>query len=125
MLDWSAIVVASGFVVAFTLFGALFGLSIRRLQRKFNESEQFGQKLGKNLDSNVSQLYTDLSLLKSENMQLKERLKNLETIVTSTSWDSMHNESASTGSGVYLDDIEQTTEIDDAEKAAQLARRIR
>jgi predicted nuclease with TOPRIM domain len=125
MLNWSDILVAFGFVIPLSLIGVLFGLSIKRLQRKFNESEQFGQKLGKNLDSNVSQLHNDLSLLKSENIQLKERLKNLETIVTSTSWDSMHNESASTGSGVYLDDIEQPTEIDDAEKAAQLARRIR
>lgn len=119
------IVVAFGIVVAFSLFGVLFALSIKRLQRKFNESEQFGQKLGQNLDSNVNQIYTDLDRLKTENTQLKERLKNLETIVTSTSWDSMHNESASTGSGVYLDDIEQPSEIDDAEKAAQLARRIR
>lgn len=119
------IVVAFGIVVAFSLFGVLFALSMKRLQRKFNESEQFGQKLGQNLDSNVNQIYTDLDRLKTENTQLKERLKNLETIVTSTSWDSMHNESASNGSGVYLDDIEQPSEIDDAEKAAQLARRIR
>lgn len=125
MLNFSEIVVAFAIVAAFSLFGLLFALSIKRLQRKFNESEQFGQKLGKNLDSNVSQLHSDLSLLKSENIQLKERLKNLETIVTSTSWDSMNNESTSTGSGVYLDDIEQPAEIDDAEKAAQLARRIR
>jgi len=125
MLDWGAIVVAFSFVVAFSLFGALFGLSIKRLQRKFNESEQFGQKLGKNLDSNVNQIHTDLHVLKSENTQLKERIRNLETIVTSTSWDSMHNESVRTGSGVYLDNIEQADEVNDAEKAAQLAKRIR
>jgi len=125
MLDWGAIIVALSFVVTFVLFGALFGISVKRLQKKFAENEQYGQKLGKNLDSNVNQIHNDMKVLKAENIQLKERLKNLETIVTSTSWDSMHNESTRTGSGVYLDAIDQPHEPDDAEKAAQLAKRIR
>ncbi len=119
------ILIAFSITITIGLFTFLFVSHIKRLQRRFDDTEKFGRRLGSDLDRHLVQLREELQRSKSDNEQLRNRIQNLETIVTSQNWDFLSGNSNAPIIEMLDDTFEQQDELSSEELAAKLAKRIR
>lgn len=108
-------------IIISTLAGLLFAASAVWIEFKEKQAQ---------IDQSTSELEDTIAAQKKELKAAKRRIQNLETIVTSQAWDAVHDEgipeaekqrALSQASGDLADPEEN---LSDAERAAQLARRL-
>lgn len=121
----SEILIAFAITATLGLFSFLFFSNLKRIQRRFDDTEKFGRKLGHDVEGQLSKLREDLHHAKSENELLRSRIQNLETIVTSHTWDVMTGDAKADIEPTLLDLTEEAPEPNAEQIAAQIARRIR
>lgn len=84
-----------GAVVTVVVFYLLTETIVRQVRARREEEGPTAAKdpkrLIKGLETEVATLKKDLQQIRMENTRLSERLKNLETIVSSVEWDELHN----------------------------------
>lgn len=122
-MSWLTILIlATSITTAFLLFGMIyFGA---KNNKQIND-------LGKNVDNSTSTMKSNLKKimdsLESNQEQQKNilnRLENLETIVTSETWDAIKKGESKEHIGLLLED-DEIDEISIEEKAQMIAKRIK
>lgn len=95
--------------------------------RKSSEIKELEKRLGKkvqDLDSNSSDLWKALEKSEEEKEKIFERLQNLEAIVTSEAWETVQG--GEDGQAIrFHRDEDRPEDLENVEKAAKMAKRIR
>lgn len=95
--------------------------------RKSSEIKDLEQQLGikaRHLMSEADELRLALQKSEEQKEKMLQRLQNLEAIVTSEAWEAITNGEEDEKIQLHLDD-EESQELDDADKVARLAKRVR
>ena len=122
-MDWTTVVfLGMGMVSLLILMSIIiFGT------RKTAEYKELQKTLGKKsseLDSDTKALWKALKASESEKEKILERLKNLEAIVTSEAYEAITAGEEQENIQIHLDE-EEPEELNDADKAAKIAKRVR
>lgn len=122
-MDWTTVVfLGMGMVSTLILMGIIiFGT------RKTAEYKELQKTLGKKsseLDSDTKALWKALKASEDEKEKILERLKNLEAIVTSEAYEAIQAGEESDKIQLHLEE-EETKELNDSDKAAKIAKRVR
>jgi sensor histidine kinase regulating citrate/malate metabolism len=121
-MDWTTVIFLGMSMVSLVLLMAVIIFGTRKSSEMKEFEEKLGNKTGE-LDSNNQELWEALKESKANNAQLVERLQNLEAIVISEAWDAIRKGEDEQNIELHLD--EEPEELDDADKAAKIAKRIR
>lgn len=95
-----------------------------RKTTEYNELEKTLGKKARDLDSDTKALWKALKQSEEEKKQLLKRLENLETIVTSDTWEAVKAGEDQKHIELTLED-EEPEELNDADKAERIAKRVR
>lgn len=122
-MDWSTVIFLSAAMVSLVL---LMGIIIFGT-RKTSEYKELQKTLGKkasDLDSEAQQLWKALNDSEKEKKKILVRLKNLEAIVTSEAYEAIKSGEETETVKLHLEE-EEPQELDDSDKAAKIAKRVR
>lgn len=122
-MEWSLVVfLGMGMVSLLLLMGIIiFGT------RKTSEYKELQKTLGKKsneLDSDAKELWKALKKSEVEKDKILERLQNLEAIVTSEAYEAIQSGEESETIKLHLE-VEETEDLNDSDKAAKIAKRVR
>lgn len=122
-MEWSTVIfLGMAMVSLVTLMGIIiFGT---RKSSEMKEVEKMLAKRTRALDENSHELRKALKESEEEKEQMLQRLQNIEAIVTSEAWESITAGENKQNIQLHLDD-EESEELNDADKAAKMAKRVR
>ena len=122
-MEWSLVVFLIAGMMSLVLLMGIIIFGVKKSSEYKELQKLFGEK-DKNLNSTVSELQKALKESKGENAQILERLKNLEAIVTSETWDSIQSGKDAETTRLHIEE-EELEELNDSDKAARIAKRVR
>ena len=122
-MEWSTVIFLSAAMVSLVTFMGILILGVKK-SSEFKEQAKIIDKKAKYLDSDTKELWEALKASEAEKAEILQRLQNLEAIVTSDAWESIQSGEESETIKLHLED-EEPQEINDADKAAQMAKRVR
>ncbi len=122
-MEWSLVVFLIAGMVSLVLLMGIIIFGVKKSSEYKELQKLFGEK-DKDLNSTVSELRKALKESKGENAQILERLKNLEAIVTSEAWDSIQSGEDAETTRLHIE-VEEQEELNDSDKAARIAKRVR
>lgn len=121
-MNFSDIALALAITSTVMIFAGIFVAGMRRLTRSSRAAEQ-SMQMSATTGQHLDRLTQAMETLQADNTRLRERVQNLETIVTSEQWDVLSKGDAESRQAI-LDRME-TDEPDTAQLAARLARKVR
>lgn len=122
-MDWSLVVFLGMGMVSFLIFMGIIVVG----SRKASEFKELQKSLGKktiDLDSDTKELWKALEKSEEEKRKILERLKNLEAIVTSEAYEAIKSGNDLDSLRIHLKE-ETPEELNDSDKAAEIAKRVR
>ena len=122
-MDWSLVVFLGMGMVSFLIFIGMIVVGSRKASEYIELQKSLGKK-AINLDSNTKELWKALEKSEEEKGKILERLRNLEAIVTSEAYEAIKSGNDSDSLRIHLQD-ETLVELDDSDKAAEIAKRVR
>lgn len=121
-MNISDITLAFAITSVVLVFAGVFVAGMRRLTQSSRTAEQ-SMQMSATTGQHLDRLTRAVETLEADNTRLRERVQNLEAIVTSEQWDVLSKGDAESRRAL-LDQME-TEESDTAELAARLARKLR
>ena len=122
-MEWSTVILLATSMVSLLILMAIIIFGTRK-SSEFKELEkEIGSKAGK-LDSESKALWKALKESEAEKEKILERLKNLETIVTSEAWDAIQSGEGAEEIRLHLQE-ETPEEPSDIDKASSMAKKVR
>ncbi|MEQ8523551.1 hypothetical protein [Gracilimonas sp.] len=122
-MEWSTVIFLGMAMVSLVVLMGVIIFGTRKTSEMKELEKQIRQNAGE-LGSSNEELRKALKKSEAKNEQLVERLQNLEAIVTSEAWEAIKNGENDHDIRLHLDD-EETEDLNDAEKAAKIAKRVR
>ena len=122
-MEWSTVIFLSAAMVSLVIFMGILILGVKK-SSEFKEQAKIIDKKAKYLDSDTKALWKALKASEAEKEEILQRLQNLEAIVTSEAWESIQAGEEPETIKLLLDD-EESQELSDADKATQMAKRVR
>ena len=122
-MSWSLVVflgmamVSLLLLMGFIIFGTKKSNEMKTLEKTFGKQSE-------DVKDYIKQLQSELKESKAEKQNILARLKNLEAIVTSEAYEAIKSGEESSTIGLHLEN-EEVEELDDAQKAANIAKRVR
>lgn len=122
-MEWSTVMFLGMSMVSLVLVMGIIIFGTRKSSEMKEFEKQLGEK-ARHFNSNASELREALQKSEEEKEKMLQRLQNLEAIVTSEAWEAITNGEEDEKIQLHLDD-EESQELDDADKVARLAKRVR
>ena len=122
-MEWTTVIFLGMAMVSLVLLMGIIIFGTRKSNEMKELEKTIGQKTGE-LGSNNEELWKALKESEAKNELLVERLQNLEAIVTSEAWDAIKSGEDAQNIHLHLED-EEVDDLEDAEKAARIAKRVR
>ncbi len=110
-------------MVSILILMAIIIFGTRKSSEYKDLEKVIGNKAGK-LDADTKALWEALKKSEAEKEQILNRLKNLETIVTSEAWEAIRKAEEKDEIKLHLED-DEPEELNDADKAERIARKVR
>lgn len=122
-MEWSTVVFLGTAIISGVLFMGILIFGVKKTS-EFKAQEKILDKKAKNLESDSRELWEVLKRSEEEKMQILDRLQNLEAIVTSEAYEAIQSGEDEETVKLHLDE-EETKDLNDSDKAAKIAKRVR
>jgi len=122
-MEWSLVVFLGIAMVSLVSFMGILIFGVKK-SSEFKELQKMLDRKAKYLDSNTTELWRAFKESEEENGKLLERLKNLEAIVTSEAYEAILSGEEPEKIKLHLEE-EETEDLNDSDKAAKIAKRVR
>lgn len=122
-MEWTTVIFLGMSMVSLLLLMGIIIFGTRK-SSEFKELESVLGKKAQELNTDTQEILKALQKSEAEKEQILKRLQNLETIVTSEAWESIQSGEESETVQLHLED-EEPEELEDKEKAAKIAKRVR
>lgn len=122
-MEWTTVIFLGMSMVSLLLLMGIIIFGTRK-SSEFKELESVLGKKAQELNTDTQEILKALQKSEAEKEQILKRLQNLETIVTSEAWESIQSGEESETVQLHLE-VEEPEELEDKDKAAKIAKRVR
>ena len=122
-MEWPTVIFLGMSMLSLLILMGIIIFGTRKSSEKKDLEKMIAEKAG-DLDSNSHELWKALKKSEEEKEQILQRVQNLEAIVTSETWESIKAGEDDDKIQLLIDEVDPK-ELNDAEKAAKMAKRVR